>query len=87
MLITVCDCVRCAVGRVQCAAVRHSNSCNVLQCAAKLTAVFCSAAVCAAVCGSVWLSGSAHGSVRLSSGAAVFGSPAVSMFSNKFKTY
>jgi hypothetical protein len=41
--------------------------------------------------GNVHLSGSVRdnvrGSVRLSSRAAVCGSPAVSMFSNKFKTY
>jgi hypothetical protein len=58
---------------VRCAAVRHANSCGVLQFAAERAAVSGSAAVCAAVyvCGSLRLSGSARGSVRLSSGAAV----------------
>jgi hypothetical protein len=37
--------------------------------------------------GGMRLSGSARGSVRLSSGAATCGRPAVSVFSNKFKTY
>jgi hypothetical protein len=52
MLITVCDCVKCAVYGVQCAAVRHSNSCSVRQFAAERTAVSGSAAVCAVVRGS-----------------------------------
>ena len=59
----------------------------VRQCAAERTAVSGSAAVCGSVGGSVRLSGSARGSVRLSSGAAVCSSPAVCIFSNKFKTY
>jgi hypothetical protein len=42
---------------------------------------------CSSVRGSVRLSGSVRSSVWLSSGVAVCGSPAVSIFSNKFKIY
>jgi hypothetical protein len=98
MSITVCDCVWCAISCVRCTAVRHSNACSdVLQCAAKRTAVSGSTAVCAVVCAvvcgcpavCVWQCAAVQqcGNVRLSSGAAVCGSLAVSIFSNKFKTY
>jgi hypothetical protein len=50
-LIAVCDCVLCAVCGVRCAAVRHSNSCSVQQCAAECTPVSGSAAVWSAECG------------------------------------
>jgi hypothetical protein len=75
MLIAVCD--SSAVSGVRCAV-----------CGIQIHAVY---AVCAAVCdnvrGSVRLCGSARGSVRLSIGAAVCGSPAGSIFLNKFQTY
>jgi hypothetical protein len=67
--------------------VRHSNSCSVRQCTAERTAV------CVRQCGSVQQRAQQCaavqrcGSVRLSSGAAVCGCLAVSIFSNKFKTY
>ena len=70
--------MRCAVCGVRCAAFEF------MQCAAERMAVSASAAVCGSVRGSVRLSGSARGSVRLSCSAAVCGSPAVCIFSNKF---
>jgi hypothetical protein len=83
MSIVMCDCVRCVVCCVLCAV------CGVRCAAFKLMQ-------CAAVCGraryccvrqSKSVRGSVRGSVRLSSSAAVCGSPAVSIFSNKFKIY
>jgi hypothetical protein len=80
----VCDVqyVVCDVQYVVCG-VRHSNSCSVRHCAAKRTAVSVIVAVA-----SVRLSSCARGSVRLSSsGAAVCGSPAMSIFSNNVEMY
>ena len=73
MLITVCDCVRCAVCGVRCA-VCGCPAFEFMQCAAERTAVSGSAAVCGSVRGSVQLSGSARGSVRQSGSVQQCGS-------------
>jgi hypothetical protein len=62
---------------MQCAAVCGKAHGCVRQCSS----------VRGSVHGNVRLSGSARGSVRMYSGAAVCGSPAVSIFSNKLKAY
>jgi hypothetical protein len=76
-LCAVCG-VRCAVCGIRILAVCGSRA---------HAAVSSSAAVCDSVRGIVRLSGSAHGSVQLSCGAAVCGNVTVCIFSNKFKAY
>jgi hypothetical protein len=70
-------------------AVCDSSAVCEVRCAVCCTLIHAVPAVCTAVCGNVHCSasGSARDSVRLSSGAAVCGSPAVSIFSNKFEQY
>jgi hypothetical protein len=90
MLTTVCDSVRCAVSSsVRCADVRHSNSCSVQQFAVeRIIAVSGSAAACAVVCTAVCGCPAVHAAVcGCQAMRSVCGSPAVSIFSNKFKTY
>ena len=82
----------CAVCGVRCAVCGMCAVCGCpafefMQCAAVCGRAHGCVWQCGSVRGSVRLSGSARGSVRLSSGAAVCGSPAVCIFSNKFKTY
>jgi hypothetical protein len=74
--------VRCVAFKfVQCAAV-----CSSVRYRAHGSGWQCGS-VCGSVRGSVQVPGSARGSVQLSSGAAVCGSPAVCIFSNKFKIH